>query len=234
LYKTEKIIKQLIKSGINTEMEIIVDPIYCVDCVEQIYNFLKENKVHWVSLSIPKNVNDCSSNNNIIYAENYGNILCKFFDLWHYDLCNEKAENNILIKLFDSMLCKYLNGKHTVCYFREKCGTRIFIDSNGDVYPCNLYTDNNKYILGNIDKLGLDDIYNDEKSRKFYYQKEDVNEECKTCKWLSFCNGGCIKNRLFDVENGKFVTNHFCSAYKMFFEHTNDKFQKIANDMKQK
>ncbi|MCD6279973.1 MAG: anaerobic sulfatase maturase, partial [Deltaproteobacteria bacterium] len=47
------------------------------------------------------------------------------------------------------------------------------------------------------------------------------------CKWLDYCRGGCIKDRMRDPkDNG---VNHFCESFKMFFEHADAKLKRLAS-----
>lgn len=73
------------------------------------------------------------------------------------------------------------------------CESTISIDSNGDLYPCNLLMDEN-YSIGNI--LKIDDIVNyinnmstdlNKGYKSFVDLKLCNNEKCKACSVKSFC-----------------------------------------------
>lgn len=71
-------------------------------------------------------------------------------------------------------------------------GTRqLFIDSQGDVFPCNLFASCPEMKLGNIFKNKLENIWNSPLLEIF---KNGItpNKKCETCKVWNICNGGCM------------------------------------------
>ncbi len=68
----------------------------------------------------------------------------------------------------------------------------VGIRSNGDVVGC-LSLNNDKFVEGNIRERSFYDIWNDENlfsyTRKF--RKEDAGENCKGCRYIESCKGGC-------------------------------------------
>ena len=64
---------------------------------------------------------------------------------------------------------------------------------------------------------------------KFLYEfglmKKDYPELCMSCQWLKYCLGGCIKDRIGNL-------NYLCDGYKMFFEHADTWLQRLAEDWK--
>lgn len=73
----------------------------------------------------------------------------------------------------------------------------VGIRSNGDVMGC-LSLNNDRFIEGNIKKRSLYDIWNDEKSFAYTrnFKREDAGENCKNCKFIDECKGGCSEMSL--------------------------------------
>jgi uncharacterized protein len=44
-------------------------------------------------------------------------------------------------------------------------------------------------------------------------------QECRECKWMGFCYGGCLKHRL-TIKGAPSELTFFCESYKMLFEHS--------------
>lgn len=85
-------------------------------------------------------------------------------------------------------LYRYKKGTEYIC----SAGTKnIFIDINGDVYPCNLFANHNEYFAGNVFSEDLLEIWR--KSKVFIelrnLKKEDI-EECANCPASENCKGG--------------------------------------------
>lgn len=72
-------------------------------------------------------------------------------------------------------------------------GTRqLFIDSNGDVYPCHLFAVDTEYLIGNIFSSSLAEIWSSDSLNKFKNGIEMQDTKCNSCKLWPLCNGGCM------------------------------------------
>ena len=56
--------------------------------------------------------------------------------------------------------------------------------------------------------------------------KAAVPQPCPNYRWLDFCRGGCTKDRVRDPADKRLC--HFCTSYKMFFEHADQHFRNLA------
>lgn len=68
--------------------------------------------------------------------------------------------------------------------------TRINIDFNGDIYPCDM-TKYEKFKLGNILENTIDEFWNSPNSDKFNRLSRRTKKGCKDCK-VKGCNTGCF------------------------------------------
>lgn len=72
-------------------------------------------------------------------------------------------------------------------------GTRqLFVDSNGNVYPCHLFASSIDFAIGNVFKTRIEDLW---KSKKLTIFKEGIEMEkcsCLNCELWDLCNGGCM------------------------------------------
>ncbi len=77
--------------------------------------------------------------------------------------------------------------------FRKKCNcciTRMHIESNGDVYPCdNLKFD--EFNLGNLLILNVNDVWNVAKANEIWEVRRNDKINCRTCLHRS-CPTGCM------------------------------------------
>lgn len=70
---------------------------------------------------------------------------------------------------------------------------------------------------------------NSRQHQKFGSQKGVLTEQCNTCRWMKFCYGGCLKDRLNNHQNRHISA--FCQSYQIFFEHANETLQIVARKL---
>jgi radical SAM protein with 4Fe4S-binding SPASM domain len=85
----------------------------------------------------------------------------------------------------------------------------VGIRSNGDVLGC-LSINNDKYVEGNVRKKSFYEIWNNEKSFRYTrnFKIEDIGENCKNCKYIEDCKGGCSEMSL--SKTGVFHNDPYC------------------------
>jgi uncharacterized protein len=100
------------------------------------------------------------------------------------------------------------------------------VENNGDVYSCDFFV-TPEHRLGNIMNGRLDEMLNCVSQMDFGKKKRALPDLCANCTHLARCRGGCPKDRIRDpADKG---ANHFCGAYKMFFDHAGPELQKIVD-----
>lgn len=78
------------------------------------------------------------------------------------------------------------------------------IQSNGDITPCALFPE---YIVGNIRKDKIIDIWNSSKMSVLSMKKYKLPDFCSDCKDLYSCYGGCPTS---NFSSDKFMPDNFC------------------------
>lgn len=72
-------------------------------------------------------------------------------------------------------------------------GTKqLFIDAQGNCFPCNLFASSEEFMLGNVFDTSISEIWQNKKLSIFKKGIEMEDEKCKKCKLWSLCNGGCM------------------------------------------
>ena len=96
-------------------------------------------------------------------------------------------------KLFDfDSLNKYIDKYGGLPPKAMNCGNvshKIYIYPDLTVYPCTCLTD---FPLGNLGESDLEDILHNDASKRFLKYSVLKESFCYNCKYLLFCNGGCI------------------------------------------
>jgi len=156
-----------------------------------------------------------------ISPQQYGDFLCRLFDRWL-----EYGPRKLSIRLFDSIMSYYINGRHTDCTFGERCNDYVVVEHNGDVFCCDFFVEA-KWKLGNVLETPLGELFNHERKREFSQRKRAVSNTCFVCRHLPICRGGCPKDRTIHGGESKSL-NYFCPAYKQFFDHALAELMRIS------
>lgn len=156
---------------------------------ENIFQFLKKienfpKMKYWkVSPALPFG---CEILKNTISINEWNNLV---------DFILEKASVPVKIKkLFDfELLDRFIDsGKIKNLNIISNCGdvkSKIYVYPDFTVYPCTCLTD---FPIGNLAEQNLEEIIHSKNAKKFLKYKVQENSSCASCKYLSYCNGGCI------------------------------------------
>ncbi|MBC8401391.1 MAG: anaerobic sulfatase maturase [Candidatus Marinimicrobia bacterium] len=204
---------------------------YSVHYPEETYNFLKSLGFQYMQfipvvetdLNHPESAAPFSVN-----PTDFGNFLCRIFDLWRADFRDGVATTSV--RHFDSVFHTYVGLDAPECTLLKQCGNYVVVEHNGDVYACDFFFEQD-WRLGNLHDDDLLVMLNSDNQNKFGNLKADMHPDCQKCAWRWHCYGGCTKDRLRDPrDNG---LSHFCSAYKKFFNHANQQLKQLAKEWEQ-
>jgi uncharacterized protein len=161
-----------------------------------------------------------------VRPEDYGRFMCEIFDEWVKDFRDGRP--TVSVRLFDSLLALYCNQSPPACTFRRSCGIYVVIEWNGDVYACDFFVEP-RWRLGNLMGQSLRAMLEGARQREFGALKTRLPAECKQCRWLSLCFGGCTKDRMRSGKPGEMGRDYLCEAGKTIFEHTRAVFLELKN-----
>jgi uncharacterized protein len=162
-------------------------------------------------------------------AGQFGDFLCKVFDLWRADFVDGVPTTSI--RFFEALLFLVAGFPSTECTLLEECGGYLLIEHTGDVYACDFFVDP-EWKLGNLLETSLPDLLNDPRQARFGRNKASLPEDCLACEWRMLCRGGCTKDRL--RKPGSAGQNHLCASYKEFFPHAAPHLHALADRWKRK
>ncbi len=202
---------------------------YSVRFPDEIYSFFKEAGLRHMQFipCVEKNqANPSKMADYSVPANKYGDFLCRLFDLWCADFESESSRGSI--RFFDSILLSYLGTNPADCTMQPSCGNYLLVEHNGDVFPCDFYVEHSMK-LGNVSRDNLLEMLNSKAQRNFGLKKANIHSMCNSCQWLKLCRGGCPRERLV---GGKDLSNHLCSAYRKFFEHSSGRFTSLSDQVR--
>ena len=154
--------------------------------------------------------------------ERYEGFLKTLFDAWYLDM---KAGRYVYNRYFENLMM-ILSGQETEsCDMHGVCGVQWVVEADGSVYPCDFYA-LDRWQLGNLLTDSFADMAETQQARDFMAWSRQVPEACRACRWYGLCRNGCRRNRE-PVTAGSAGVNHFCSAYRGFFEYAYPRLQEI-------
>ncbi len=159
----------------------------------------------------------------------FGTFLCKIFDEW---VRNDVA--SFYVTLFDSLLANRMGVPPGHCHWAPTCGHAGAIEYNGDLYACDHYVFP-EYRRGNLatDSL-ISMMYSNEQLRFGQAKQQLLPAFCRSCEWLTLCNGECPKNRFTLTPNGEPGLNYLCPGLKHFFSHIAPYLEFMAEELTNK
>lgn len=154
-------------------------------------------------------------------AQQYGNFLCRLFDLWYGDLTQG---NYISVRIFDNFVQTLAGHPPESCSMRGVCSMQTVVEADGSVYPCDFYV-LDEYRLGNILTDEFPALMGSPVLHRFLEESRPLPEKCRGCRFLALCRGGCRRDRTPDG------TNRFCESYRQFFSHALPRMELIVSRM---
>jgi uncharacterized protein len=149
----------------------------------------------------------------------YRDFLCTLFDLWY-----NHGRPAASIRLFENILAVYMGREPEICAFKDRCGSYLVVEYNGDVYPCDFFVEA-PWLLGNLRETSVGDLLKKRRRREFNDRKRQGASGCNSCEWNFICHFGCQHYRLPGGEN------YFCDAYRRFFQYTRRRFETLKENL---
>jgi len=156
-----------------------------------------------------------------ITPQQYGEFLCKMFDLWH-----DHGPEKVNIRDFDSIVTYFVLDNHTICTYNRLCAGFVVIEHTGEAFCCEFFVEP-QWRIGNLLNTPLEQLAKSRKNRQFAQLKKNLPGKCLVCQHLDICRGGCLKDRVrcTGATSGQ---NYFCESYKQFFDYSLPRFMQIA------
>jgi uncharacterized protein len=135
------------------------------------------------------------------------------------------------VRLFDDLLSVYAGREASSCKHQRECSRTLVLERNGDAYPCDFYM-GERWKLGNLAVDTLQHIVDGPEYREFSALKGMLSEQCRKCRYLDLCHGGCPRDRGGDDDGKPVATDYFCAAYRCLFEHAHDRLTRLARNLR--
>lgn len=194
---------------------------------DKIYRFFKKNGfkyLQFIPCIDPFDMSQPSAYS--LSPKRYGTFLCTVFDRYFEDW---KNGDYVSIRFFDNLVHLIKSGKAEMCGMSGCCSANFIIESDGGVYPCDFYMLDG-YRLGNVKDDSFSSMMQSEIATQFVMQSRHIDEDCKKCRHINICRGGCRRNREPFVD-GLPQKNVFCESFLTFYDHALPRLIQMAQSI---
>lgn len=194
---------------------------YSVKHREEIFNFFLENgltlKLHPALPSLRSSDPDKWA----LDPQEYGELLIYLLDKYLDNM------GRIEVRNIDDLCRCVLTGRGTVCTYVDCMDNTFAVGPDGSIYPCYRFVGMDKYVMGNVrDRPSMEDLAKSDAWKLLHTFKDYVDRECKGCKHLRYCRGGCPYNAIVPTSEEIGGVDPHCVAYRRIFDEINERFNK--------
>lgn len=164
-----------------------------------------------------------------ITGADWGAFLCGLYDAWR-----PGDTRRVSIRLFDSLVEYFVNGRRNTCSMGRDCRQYFVVEHDGGVYPCDFYV-HPGWKLGEVGRDDWTTLQGSGLYQRFGRRKARWHRTCEACAYLPVCAGDCLKNRLRrdpdPVEGDPRQRSWLCEGWKMFYAHALDGLRTLAGEV---
>lgn len=152
-------------------------------------------------------------------------FLKQIFDRWM-----DASNGYFQCRYLENFVSGFIGIKPDLCSFRHSCNQFFSVDTDGLLYPCELFLGEQDMLLGDLKNQPIKDIINSSQANAIFERMLSVSDSCRRCKWWVMCGGGCTFQRGQDNTNDG-SRYFFCKTRKSIFQHIENFFEKNSQLM---
>ena len=136
----------------------------------------------------------------------------ELFDWYHEAL---RAGRTVFIRNYRNWLAPFFSetrsGTCSVCGLTGEMHC-LAVDTNGDVYPCDLFWGMPEFLMGNLFNNSLDQVLSSP------HLPLNHIRDCPDCEWAAICQNGC-PIQSFNSSGSMWTRNPNCKALRAIYAH---------------
>ncbi len=214
--------RRLKAAGITPDLLCTVNSASAADPVS-VYRSLRELGGTWLQfIPIVVRTPDGGFSEEFITPKGYGDFLCAVFDEWlTHDL------GKLDVQLFAELSRIMAGESASVCWMAPTCGRVIVAEKDGALYSCDHFVDRD-HCIGRLPEDSLQGCIDSPFQAAFGNAKRDaLTSQCRACRWLPYCTGGCLKDRFAVSRDGESGHYYLCEGMEKFFAHACPKLEQV-------
>ncbi len=177
----------------------------------EVYRTLRDLNTGWIQfIPVVNHIGNGEVSADSVSAEEYGEFLTEIFKRW---ITEDLGKVNV--QLFVELLQHACGYPVSLCTLQKRCGNVLAVEADGSVYSCDHFVRKENY-LGNV-HTSLSEMISSPLQEEFGLRKQEgLPKECVLCDFVSFCNGGCLKDRILSDRR-----YYLCAGMKQFLSSAN-------------
>ena len=192
---------------------------HSVQFKEDIFNFFLENDLTLKLHPALPSLRSCDPDKWALSPEKYGELLVYLLDKYLENMNQIEVRN-----INDYCRCVF-TGRGTVCTFVDCMENTFAVGPDGSIYPCYRFVGMPEYVMGNVrDHPSQKELAESAAGVRMRAFKEYVDIECKGCKHIRYCRGGCPYNAIAPTNGEIRGVDPHCIAYQRIFDEIADRF----------
>ena len=178
-----------------------------------VYRALKNLGSGWLQfIPIVRRGPDGAVTPDSVTPDAYGRFLCTVFNDWVYHDIGK-----LEVQFFAETSLVWSGGTANMCWMAPTCGRVVIVEHDGGVYSCDHFV-TAAHRIGDLDTSNLSALVDSPVQHRFGEDKRDrLPAQCRSCPWLSTCNGGCPKDRFASADDGEPGLYYLCNGLRQFF-----------------
>ncbi|RJQ09211.1 MAG: anaerobic sulfatase maturase [Dehalococcoidia bacterium] len=215
--------RRLQAHGIQPDLLCTVNSAVAAEPVA-VYRGLREVGSGWMQfIPIVRRGPDGRVTPDSVQPEAYGRFLSAVFDEWmHHDV------GRLNVQFFAETMRVWAGGTASLCVMTPTCGRVVVVEHDGAVYACDHFV-TPEHRIGNLGDVHLGALIDAPRQVQFGAEKRDgLPGQCRSCPWLTVCNGGCPKDRFTSTADGEPGLNYLCEGFRRFYAHAERPAQYIT------
>jgi len=153
--------------------------------------------------------------------EEYGELLVFLLDKYLENI------NQIEIRNINDYCRCVFTGRGTVCTFVDCMEDTFAVGPDGSIYPCYRFVGMPEFVMGNVcNRPSQQDLAASPAGQRMRRYTEFVDRECKGCKHIRYCRGGCPYNAMAPSAGDIKSVDPHCVAYRRIFDEISDRFNR--------
>lgn len=155
-------------------------------------------------------------------------FLCTIFDEWF----RHDAEY-LAVQLFAETALMLTGAPPGLCTLSPECGRVLVVERDGSVYSCDHFV-RPAFRLGSVRSDSLSALVDSPAQAAFGRKKrEQLTAQCRECRYLPLCGGGCPKDRFALSDEGEPGHPYLCRGLYRFFSYAGDRLLALARLQRQ-
>ena len=150
----------------------------------------------------------------VLYKQQYEKFMTSFLRLWL-----EVDDTSWRLREFESKLDAFFGLPHRLCKDGGPCVGNFFgIEPDGSISHCDKFTNDSRFVLGNVLEHSFEDIRKSEKLSELKKLEREIRQQCGKCRWFHLCGGGCLFDSISLLNAGSTLVNNECLEFALYEE----------------